>query len=117
MTKSEQFAQAIKATLAAAEPRRALYWRFCREYTAKSAEVGSVEELANQFAASLFAAEATNIEAQAVCACYIAYKEYKKAAIEKAARNGRASKMVLGPYLFKHRKQRILRPVLEVRPA
>lgn len=75
MTKSEQFAQAIKAAFAAAEPRRALYWRFCREYTAKSAEVGSVEELANQFAASLFAAEATNIEAQAVCACYIAYTD------------------------------------------
>lgn len=36
MTKSEQFAQAIKAALAAAEPHRALYWRFCREYTAKS---------------------------------------------------------------------------------
>lgn len=75
MTKLEQFTQAIKAALAAAEPRRALYWRFCREYTAKTAELGSVEELTNQFAASLFAAEATNLEAQAVCACYIAYTD------------------------------------------
>ena len=73
MTKSEKFAKAIKEALATVEQRRALYWKLCHEYAAKSAEEGSNEELINQLSAFLFAAEATNLEAQAVCACYIAY--------------------------------------------
>ena len=73
MTKSDKFAKAIKEALATVEQRRALYWKLCHEYAAKSAEEGSNEELINQLSAFLFAAEATNLEAQAVCACYIAY--------------------------------------------
>lgn len=66
MTKSEKFAKAIKEALATVEQRRALYWKLCHEYAAKSAEEGSNEELINQLSAFLFAAEATNLEAQ-VC--------------------------------------------------
>lgn len=75
MTKSEKFAKAIKEALATVEQRRALYWKLCHEYAAKSAEEGSNEELINQLSAFLFAAKATNLEAQAVCACYIAYTD------------------------------------------
>lgn len=48
MTKSEKFAKAIKEALATVEQRRALYWKLCHEYAAKSAEEGSNEELINQ---------------------------------------------------------------------
>lgn len=41
MTKSEKFAKAIKEALATVEQRRALYWKLCHEYAAKSAEEGS----------------------------------------------------------------------------
>lgn len=75
MTKSEKFAKAIKEALATVEQRRALYWKLCHEYAAKSAEEGSNEELINQLSAFLFATKATNLEAQAVCACYIAYTD------------------------------------------
>lgn len=75
MTKSEKFEKAIKEALATVEQRRALYWKLCHEYAAKSAEEGSNEELINQLSAFLFAAEAINLEAQAVCACYIAYTD------------------------------------------
>ena len=75
MTKSEKFAKAIKEALATVEQHRTLYWKLCHEYAAKSAEEGSNEELINQLSAFLFAAKATNLEAQAVCACYIAYTD------------------------------------------
>ena len=75
MTKSEKFEKAIKKALAKVEQHRTLYWKLCHEYAAKSAEEGSNEELINQLSAFLFAAKATNLEAQAVCACYIAYTD------------------------------------------
>lgn len=75
MTKSEKFEKAIKEALAKVEQHRTLYWKLCHEYAAKSAEEGSNEELINQLSAFLFAAKATNLEAQVVCACYIAYTD------------------------------------------
>ena len=79
MSKAEQLAKAIKASLAAAEPRRALCWRLCREHVARITPAHTVEDLANHFAAAFFAAEALNAEAQGVCRCYIAYTDIFKA--------------------------------------
>ena len=79
MSKAEQLAKAIKASLAAVEPRRALCWRLCREHVARITPAHTVEDLANHFAAAFFAAEALNAEAQGVCRCYIAYTDIFKA--------------------------------------
>lgn len=86
MTKSEKFEKAIKEALATIEQHRTLYWKLCHEYAAKSAEEGSNEELINQLSAFLFAAKATNLEAQAVCACYIAYTDFLKHKHERIVR-------------------------------
>lgn len=66
MSKAEQLVKAIKASLAAVEPRRALCWRLCREHVARITPAHTVEDLANHFAAAFFAAEALNAEAQGV---------------------------------------------------
>lgn len=79
MSKAEQLAKAIKASLAAVEPRRALCWRLCREHVARITPAHTVADLANHFAAAFFAAEAVNAEAQGVCRCYIAYTDIFKA--------------------------------------
>ena len=79
MSKAEQLAKAIKASLAAVEPRRALCWRLCREHVARITTAHTVADLANHFAAAFFAAEAVNAEAQGVCRCYIAYTDIFKA--------------------------------------
>jgi hypothetical protein len=87
MNKAEQLAKAIETSLAAAEPRRALCWRLCREHVARVTPAESVADLANHFAAEFFAAEAVNAEAQAVCRCYIAYTDiFKVETREKSAR-------------------------------
>lgn len=78
MSKAEQLVKAIKASLAAVEPRRALCWRLCREHAARVTTAQSAADLANHFAAEFFAAEAVNAEAQAVCRCYIAYTDIFK---------------------------------------
>lgn len=79
MSKAEQLVKAIKASLAAVEPRRALCWRLCREHVARITPAHTVEDLANHFAAAFFAAEALNAEAKGVCRCYIAYTDIFKA--------------------------------------
>lgn len=79
MSKAEQLVKAIKASLAAVEPRRALCWRLCREHVARITPAHTVEDLANHFAAAFFAAEALNAEARGVCRCYIAYTDIFKA--------------------------------------
>ncbi len=56
--KAEQLVKAIKSSLAAVEPRRALCWRLCREHVARITPAHTVEDLANHFAAAFFAAEA-----------------------------------------------------------
>lgn len=68
MSKAEQLLKAIKASLAAVEPRRALCWRLCREHVARITPAHTVEDLANHFAAAFFAAEALNAEARGVYA-------------------------------------------------
>ena len=80
MTKAEQLDKAIEAALSAVEPRRARYWSLCHKFEAEgmAAPVGSIEALTAQFASYFFAAEAVNAEAQAVCACYIAYTDVFK---------------------------------------
>ena len=79
MSKAEQLVKAIKASLAAVEPRRALCWRLCREHVARITPAHTVADLANHFAAAFFADEALNAEAQGVCRCYIAYTDIFKA--------------------------------------
>lgn len=87
MSKAEQLVEAIKASLVAVEPRRALCWRLCREHVARITPARTVADLANHFAAEFFAAEAVNAEAQAVCRCYIAYTDiFKVETREKSAR-------------------------------
>lgn len=87
MSKAEQLAKAIKASLAAVEPRRALCWRLCREHVARITPARTVADLANHFAAAFFAAEAVNAEAQGVCRCYIAYTDiFKVETREKSTR-------------------------------
>ena len=63
MSKAEQLVKAIKASLAAVEPRRALCWRLCREHVARITPAHTVADLANHFAAAFFADEALNAAA------------------------------------------------------
>ena len=89
MNKIDQLKKAIAKHISAAEPRRAMLWKYCDDCQKAAAQeqADSAEALKYKLASAFFADAALNVEARTACACYLDYTEiFKSVTREKSAK-------------------------------